>query len=59
MKKQVSKNPVERLIHSLESRIKTHTANKSKLTKEYGEKCAVQNQKIADCQLQLKALKKK
>lgn len=59
MKNTTPKNPVERLIHSLESRIKTHQKNKTVLTKEYQEKCSVQNRKIADCELQLKALKKK
>ncbi len=59
MKKSIPKNPVERLIQSLESRIKTHTKNKELALKEYLEKRDVQNRKIADCQLQLKALKKK
>ena len=58
MKTKEPKNGLERLISSLEKRIETHTKNKAALAKEYGEKCAIQNRKIADCQLQLKALKK-
>ena len=49
---------VERLVSSLESRIKTYNKNKATLTTEYEEKIATQNRKIADAQLQLKALQK-
>ena len=59
MKQPAPKNAVERLVASLEKRIATHTKNKQALAKEYGEKCAVQNRKIADAQLQLRALKRK
>lgn len=59
MKKIEPKNAVDRLVQSLESRIKTYQKNKALLQREYGEKCAVQNRKIADAQLQLKALKRK
>lgn len=57
--KKISKTPLERLIESLEKRLKTHIKTKQALAKEYGEKCAIQNRKIIDCQIQLKALKTK
>lgn len=50
---------VERLVSSLESRIKTYTKNKTEIVKKYREDIGVQNRKIADAQLQLRALKKK
>ncbi len=51
-------SPVERLVSSLESRIKTYNKNKEALTEEYSQKIAVQDQKISDAKLQLNALKK-
>lgn len=51
-------SPVERLVSSLESRIRTYTKNKEVLTSDYKAKIAVQDQKISDCKLQLNALQK-
>jgi hypothetical protein len=56
--KKKAMTAVERLVSSLESRIKTYNKNKATLTTEYEEKIATQNRKIADAQLQLKALQK-
>ncbi len=61
MAKKDEKNlsPVERLIHSLESRIGTYQKNKARLTGEYKIAVAIQDRKIADCKLQVSALTKK
>ena len=58
MKKEKPLSPVERLVQSLESRIQTYTKNKTRLEEEYKNAIDKQNQKITDCQLQLKALKR-
>ncbi len=57
-KEQKTMTAVERLVSSLESRIKTYEKNKRDLTATYREAVGVQNRKIADCKLQLKALKR-
>jgi hypothetical protein len=55
----VKQSPVERLIHSMESRLTTYEKNKAQMHEEYLEKNAVQDRKIADLKLQIAALKRK
>lgn len=54
----VKLSPVERLIHSMESRLKTYEKNKEAIHEDYLAKTAVQDRKIADIRLQINALKK-
>lgn len=51
-------NPVDRLIASMEKRLETYRKNKARITADMREQLAIQDRKIADVQLQIKALKK-
>lgn len=60
-KKTVTKamNSVERLIHSLESRVKTYKKNMEGISSEYRARIRKEKGKMQDALLQLRALKKK
>lgn len=59
MKKTKPQNAVERLVGSLERRIKCYEDNLGWIEDDYQERKGRELRKIADAKLQLKALKRK
>ncbi len=57
MQNKIPLNAVDRLVQSLERRIENYKKNKLRIIKENSDLISIENRKISDAELQLKALR--